>query len=94
MFGVQVDGATVLGFTLCIRPSLPSILHDVHLQLLHFGETLPLLRNHMVDFIVEVSDLEFCLQVDAIILGSALPIARLLSALAHHNDRSLHGGQA
>ena len=77
MFGVQVDGATVLGFTLCIRPSLPSILHDVHLQLLHFGETLPLLRNHMVDFIVEVSDLEFCLQVDAIILGSALPIARL-----------------
>ena len=75
-FDIRVGGSAFIGFTWCIKPSLPLILHDVHLQLLDFGETLPLLRNHMVDFVVKVSDLEFCLQVDAIILGSALPIAK------------------
>ena len=71
-----------------------STLHDLKLNLLDFRQPLPLPRQDVVDFFMQVPDLEFGLQIDPVIVFGTQTIFRFLSLLAHHDDRRLNGGKA
>jgi len=45
------------------------------------------------DVLVELADFEFGFQVDFVVVHGALSVAFLLAILAHHDDRSLDGGE-
>lgn len=46
----------------------------------------------MVEFLVQVTNFELGLQVNLAIALSMEPVAGFLTALAHHDDRRLKGG--
>ena len=48
----------------------------------------------MIDFFVQMPDLELGFQIDFVIVLRPQPIARLGSVLTHHDDRRLHSSQA
>ena len=64
-------------------------LHDLKLNLLDFGEPLPLPIDQVIDLLMEMPDFEFSLEVDPEIVFRPQPILRLLALLAHHDDRRL-----
>src|SRR5438128_1819460 len=47
----------------------------------------------MIDFFVQMPDLELGFQIDLVIVLRAQPIARLRPILAHHDDRRLDSGE-
>ena len=71
--------------------SLP-LVHDFELHLLDLGQSLELLRDQVVDLLVQLPDFEFGLEVDLIVVERAQPVLRLLPLLAHHDDRRLDRG--
>ena len=79
-----------------LRPqrSPPALLHDFELQLLYFRQPLPLLVDQVIDFFVQMPDLELGLEVDLVVVERAQAILRLQPLLAHHDDGCLDGGEA
>src|SRR5215217_4743905 len=53
------------------------LLQELDLHLLHLGQALPLPGEHVVDLLVQVPDLQFRLQVHAVIVERAQPVLRL-----------------
>src|SRR2546430_6294684 len=47
----------------------------------------------MIDFLVQMPNLQLGFQIDFVIIFRAQPIARFGTVLAHHDDRRLDGGQ-
>src|SRR5205809_1941527 len=47
----------------------------------------------MIDFLVQMPNLQLGFQIDFVIVFRAQPIARFGTVLAHHDDRRLDGGQ-
>lgn len=47
----------------------------------------------MIDFLVELADFEFRLQVHLVVINRSLAVAVFLAVLAHHDHRGLEGGQ-
>src|SRR5438067_13772941 len=47
----------------------------------------------MVEFLVQMSNLELGFQIDFVIVFTAQTVARLGAILTHHDDRRLHRGQ-
>src|SRR5437879_8235943 len=47
----------------------------------------------MMYFLVEMPNLQVCVQIDFVISFRAQPVARFGTVLAHHDDRRLDGGQ-
>src|SRR5213596_395663 len=47
----------------------------------------------MIDFLVQMPDLQLGFQIDLVIVLRSQPITRLRAVLAHHDDRRLDGGQ-
>ena len=44
------------------------LFHELHLDLLNLHQALPLIHEKMVDLLVQMADLQFGLEVNAIIL--------------------------
>ena len=70
------------------------VFHDLKLDLLNLSEPLPLPIDQMIELLVQVPDLEFCLQVDAIVVLRTQPVFCFLPILAHHDDRGLDRSKA
>ena len=66
------------------------ILHDFKLDLLKFGQALPLPVNQMVELLVQVPDFEFGLENDPVVILGSEPVLCLLPLLAHHDNRGLN----
>ena len=47
----------------------------------------------MIDFLVELADFEFGLQVHLVVVNGSLAVAFFLAVLAHHDDRGLYRRQ-
>jgi len=47
----------------------------------------------MIEFLVQMPDLQLSFQIDLVIVLRSQPITRLRAVLAHHDDRRLDGGQ-
>src|SRR5437762_5206272 len=47
----------------------------------------------MIDFLVQMPNLQLSFQIDLVIVLRSQPITRLRAVLAHHDDRRLDGGQ-
>src|SRR5882724_4874890 len=47
----------------------------------------------MVDFFVQMPDLQLGFQIDFVIVFRAQTVSRLCAVLAHHDDRRLHCGE-
>src|SRR4029453_3320928 len=47
----------------------------------------------MIEFLVQMPDLELRFQIHFVIVFCPQPVARLSTILAHHNDRCLHRSQ-
>ena len=48
-------------------PPAGNVGHDFQLHLLNFGKALPLARNQMIHLFMQVPDLQFGLEIDAVI---------------------------
>ena len=69
-----------------------ALLHLFELKLLNFGQALPLLVEQVVDLLMQMPDLEFGFEINAIVVQRPQPVLRLLPLLAHHDDRRLDRG--
>src|SRR6516164_6635607 len=47
----------------------------------------------MIEFLVQVPNLQLSLQIDLVIVLRSQPIARFRPVLTHHDDRRLHGSE-
>src|SRR5665213_115405 len=65
------------------------ILHHLKLDLLDFGQPLPLPCEDVIDLFMQVPDFQFGFQIDPKIVFRPQTIFRLLPLLAHHDDRRL-----
>ena len=70
------------------------LVQEIELKLLDLDHSLPLVGEQVVHLFVQLTNFEFCFEVDLIIVFSAEPIFGLLPVLAHHDDGCLDGGQA
>ena len=68
-------------------------LHKLHLDLLDLQKSLPLIHEKMINLFMEVTNLQFCLKIDPIIMFGLQTVPGLLAILTHHNDGSLNGGE-
>lgn len=62
------------------------VVHDLDLQLLDLRQPLPLVEQEMVGLLMQMTNLKFCLQVNAVVVERSYPILGLLPSLAHHDD--------
>jgi len=74
--------------------ALADFFQQFDLYLLNFEETIVLLSQEMIDFLVQVPNLEFGLEIDLVIVLRPQTIARFRAVLAHHDDGRLQRGQA
>ena len=74
--------------------ALADFFQQFDLDLLNFEEPIVLLSQKMIDFLVQVPNLELGLEIDLVIVLRPQSIARFRAVLAHHNDGRLQRGQA
>src|SRR5690348_2042503 len=67
--------------SLSAPPAERQVLHHLELDLLNFGEPLPLPRDDVVDLVVQVADFKLGLEVDLVVVLRTQPILRLLPLL-------------
>jgi hypothetical protein len=72
---------------------LADLFQQFDLDLLNLKEPIVLLSQEVIDFFVQVPDLEFGLEIDLVIILSAQSIARLGPVLAHHDYGCLQRSQ-
>jgi hypothetical protein len=70
-------------------PACAQVRQQLELEFLDLHQALPLVRQQVIDFFVQVPDLQFCLEVDLVVVLRANPVLRLLAVLAHHDHRRL-----
>ncbi len=51
-----------------VSPMFRGLLHDVHLLFLNLPQPLPLMREQLIDLRVQQSNLQFRLEIDAIVM--------------------------
>src|SRR6266576_3178203 len=66
---------------------------QLNLDLLNLEEAIVLAAQQMVDFFVQMPDLELGFQIDFVIVLRAQSIAQLGAILTHHDDRRLNGSE-
>ena len=64
------------------------------LKLFEFMLEFLLVLQHEIQFFVQIVNDQFTLEIDAVIILGAGAVFRLLTVLAHHDERRLHGGDA
>ena len=74
--------------------ALADFFQQFDLDLLNFEEPVVLLSQEMIDFLVQVPNLELGLEIDFVIILRPQSIARLGPVLTHHDDGRLERGQA
>ena len=72
----------------------PKFANELHLDFLYLHQTFPLMRKQVINFLVEMSNLEFRLEIHLVIVQRSHSITVLLSILTHHDDRRLNRCQA
>jgi len=73
--------------------ALADFFQQFDLYLLNFEEPVVLLSQKMIDFLVQVPNLEFGLEIDLVIILRSQSIASFRAVLAHHNDGRLQCSQ-
>lgn len=68
-------------------------LHEFQLHLLNLQEAEPLVGHEEIEPFPDPPDLQFSLEVNAVILFPAQPFLGLLAVPAHHDRRGLEGGR-
>src|SRR6266496_4336786 len=66
---------------------------QLNLDLLDFEEPIVLTPQEVIDFFVQVPDLQFGFEVDFVIVFRAQTIAQFGAILTHHDDWRLHRGE-
>ncbi len=69
------------------------VLHQLQLDLLDFGQPLPLPGEDVIDFFVQVPDFELNFEIDPVIVFRPQAVLRFLALLTHHDGWRLNGGQ-
>lgn len=73
---------------------VPEFFEQLDLDLLNLEEALVLLPEEVIDFFVEVPDLELGFKVHFVIVLGLETVAGLRAVLTHHDDGCLDGGEA
>lgn len=68
-----ISVTTALAGTILTRRRLAAILEKLELDFLHFREPLPLMRDLVVDLLVQQANLEFGFQIDLVVIFSPEP---------------------
>ena len=90
---------TVSGEVIGSGLSVPNFFQSGHfgkqfdLDLLDFGQALPLAGQQMVDFFMQVPNLQFRLEVDTVVVLVAQAVLGFLPILAHLDHRCLNGSE-
>ena len=74
--------------------ALADFFQQFYLYLLNFEEAIVLLSQEMIDFLVQVPNLEFGLEIDLVIILRSQSIASFRAVLTHHDHGCLQRGQA
>jgi len=69
------------------------LLHQFHLDILNFHESLTLIRHKIINFLMEPVNFEFRMDAYLVITFSMETVSHLLTVLAHYNDRGLNCGK-
>jgi hypothetical protein len=69
-----------------------NFLKQLDLDLLNLEQPVVLPAQQVIEFLVQMPDLELGFQIDFVIVFRAQTIARFRAVLAHHDDRRLHRG--
>lgn len=73
--------------------ALADFFQEFDLNLLDFEEPVVLPSQQVIDFLVQVPNLELGFEIDLVIILRPQSIARLGPVLAHHDDGRLERGQ-
>ena len=73
---------------------MADFFQQLDLDLLNLEQTVVLPAKQMIDFFVQMPDLELGFQIDFVIVLRAQPVSRFGPVLTHHDDRRLDGGEA
>jgi len=73
--------------------ALADFFQQFDLYLLNFEEAIVLLSQEMIDFLVQVPNLELGFEIDLVIVLRPQSIARFRPILAHHDDGRLERSQ-
>ena len=74
--------------------ALADFFQQFDLNLLNFEDAIVLVSQEMIDFLVQVPNLEFGLEIDLVIILRLESIASFRAVLAHHNGGRLQCSQA
>ena len=74
--------------------ALADFFQQFDLYLLNFEEAIILLSQKMIDFLVQVPNLELGFEIDLVIVLRPQSIARFRPILTHHDNGRLQRGQA
>ncbi len=74
--------------------ALADFFQQFDLDLLNFEEPVVLLSQEMIDFLVQVPNLELSLEIDLVIVLRPQSITGFRPVLAHHDDGRLQRSQA
>src|SRR5438477_5771829 len=74
--------------------ALADFFQQLDLNLLNFEKPIVLLAQQVIDFLVQMPDLELGFKIHLVIILRPQSIARFGAVLAHHNDGRLKRGQA
>src|SRR6266496_1282046 len=66
---------------------------QLNLDLLDFEQPIVLAPQQVIDFFVQVPDLQFGFEIDLVIVLRAQTIAQFGAILTHHDDWRLHRGE-
>jgi hypothetical protein len=92
--GRQQDAPTTKQRSSLKRPLAADFFEQLNLNLLDLEEPIVLPSQKVIDFFVQVPNLELGFEVDFVIVLRAQTIARLGAILAHHDDGRLNRGEA
>ena len=74
--------------------ALADFFQQFNLDLLNLEQPVVLLSQKMIDFLVQVPNLELGFEIDLVIVLRPQSIARFRPVLAHHDDGRLQRSQA
>jgi len=80
---MQAD--SVLQFLLTVH-----FIEKLKLDLLNFNQTLPLAGEEMVEFLMQLTNFKFSLEIYLVVMGGAQTVFRFNPVLAHHDNRRLN----
>ena len=83
-----INGTAALNFALTA-----DFFEQLDLDLLNLEEPVVLASQQVIDFFVQVPDLQFGFEVDFVIVFRAQTIAQFGAILTHHDNGRLHRGE-